>query len=183
MKAAIFLADGFEECEGLIPIDLLRRAGIEIDSVSVTKYMFVTGSRGVSVKTDKVWEEIDPSSYDVLILPGGKKGKENLEAFEPLKDALLEHWNAMKLTCAICAAPAILGHMGLLEGKDYTCFPDFNEDAFGGTWRDVPALKDGILITGRGMGCSIEFAREIIRTVAPEKLASVEAGIQYVPIA
>ncbi len=183
MKAAIILADGFEECEAMIPLDMLRRAGIETDFVSIYQDLSVTGSRGVSVKADRLWAETDLSQYDALILPGGKRGKENLEAFAPLKEVIRTHYDAGKLTCAICAAPSILGHMGILAGKDYTCFPDFREDAFNGSYLAVPAVKDGTLITGRGMGCSIEFSRLIIRTMAPDRLASVEAGIQYVPVA
>ena len=181
MKCAVFLAGGFEECEGMIPVDLLRRAGMTVDTVSITEEHAVTGSRGVTVMADKLWKEIDPETYDVLILPGGKKGKENLEAFEPLKAAFARHYEAGRLTCAICASPSIFGHMGILKGKTFTCFPDFNENGFGGTYSEELAVRDGNLITGKGMGASVEFSREIIKAAAPEQLAAVEAGIQYRP--
>lgn len=181
MKCAVFLAQGFEECEGMIPVDLLRRAGFKVDTVSITDEFTVTGSRGVTVLTDRLWKNTDPAEYDILIMPGGKAGKENLEAFEPLKEAFRAHYESGKLTCAICASPSIFGHMGMLKGKTYTCFPDFNEAGFGGTYSEELAVRDGNLITGKGMGASIEFSREIIKAAAPEKLAAVEAGIQYKP--
>ena len=183
MKCAVFLADGFEECEGLIPVDLLRRAGFEVNTVSMASGLNVCGSRGVTVLADTMWEDISPEAYDILILPGGKRGKENLEASAELTQAVAEHYKKGKLTCALCASPSILGHLGILKGKRYTCFPDFNEPEFGGCYDTVhAAVRDGNLITGKGMGASIEFAREIIRAAAPERLEQVEQGIQYFPI-
>ena len=180
MKCAIFLAKGFEDCEALITIDMLRRASVEVDSVSITDDLRVTASHGVTMFADRLWSDINPKDYDVLILPGGRVGTENLEAFQPLITVLQEHWNSGKLTCAICAAPSILGHLGILKGKHYTCFPSFASDAYGGIYEMELAVEDGNLITGRGMGATIEFARTIIRRLTDEKtMRKLEYGMQY----
>ncbi len=180
MKCAVFLADGFEECEGLITVDMLRRADIETVMISVSGRKEINGSHGIIVHADQLYEDADISSFDVLILPGGRVGKENLESFEPLLSVLKNHFESGKLTCAICAAPSIFGHLGILKGKDYTCFPSFDEEAFAGQYQKQPAVKDGNLITGRGMGATIEFASLIIRELKGEEtLEKVKYGMQY----
>jgi 4-methyl-5(b-hydroxyethyl)-thiazole monophosphate biosynthesis len=180
MKCAVFLAKGFEDCEALITIDMLRRAGIPTESVSITDDLKVEASHGVTMFADRLWEEIDVSEYDTLILPGGKVGTENLGGFKPLLDALMSHWEKGKLTCAICAAPSIFGKLGILKGKKYTCFPSFFREDYGGDYQMELAVQDGNLITGRGMGATIEFARLIIREMTDEAtLKKVEYGMQY----
>lgn len=180
MKCAIFLADGFETCEGLITIDMLRRASVTIDMISMNDTLEVTTSHGIRLFAEKLYSQISPADYDVLIMPGGKLGTANLESSESLKAAFRAHFEKGALTCAICAAPSILGHMGILEGRKYTCFPSFNEDGFNGDYQMELAVRDGNLITGRGMGATIEFARLIIKALCDEAtLAKVEAGMQY----
>lgn len=180
MRCAIFLAKGFEDCEGMITIDMLRRAGVPIDSVSITDDLIVETSHGVRLFADKIWKEIDPSGYDVLILPGGKVGTMNLDGFEPLKNALKAHFESGKLTCAICAAPSVLGHLGILNGRHYTSFPAFASDSYGGIYETELAVEDGNVITGRGMGATIEFARLIIRRLTDdETMRRLEYGMQY----
>ncbi len=180
MKCAIFFAEGFEECEGLITVDMLRRGGIHIDTVSVNEEHAVHGSHKITVLSDLAYSEFDPDAYDVLILPGGRVGTQNLEACSDLKDKLKKHFEKGKLTCAICAAPSVYGHMGMLEGRHYTCFPAFDEPSFAGTYEAVPAVADGNLITGRGMGATIEFAEEILRRLTDEEtLKAVRNGMQY----
>ncbi|MBR2676326.1 MAG: DJ-1/PfpI family protein [Solobacterium sp.] len=180
MKCAVFLAKGFEDCEALITIDMLRRAGIPIESISITDDRKVEASHGVTMFADRLWEEIDASEYDALILPGGKAGTENLGNFKPLLGALMSHWEKRKLTCAICAAPSILGTLGILKGRNYTCFPSFFREDYGGNYQMELAVQDGNLITGRGMGATIEFARLIIRELTDEAtLKKVEYGMQY----
>ena len=178
-KCAIFLADGFETCEGMITVDMLRRAQITVDLISMNNDLNVTTSHGIHLTAEKLFSETDPKDYDVLILPGGKLGTANLESCEPLKAALKEHLESGKLTCAICAAPSILGHMGLLAGKKYTCFPTFDSE-YGGEYQMELAVTDGNLITGRGMGATIEFARHILMKLTDEAtLEKVQNGIQY----
>ena len=178
-KCAIFLADGFETCEGMITVDMLRRAQITVDLISMNNDLNVTTSHGIHLTAEKLFSETDPKDYDVLILPGGKLGTANLESCEPLKAALKEHLESGKLTCAICAAPSILGHMGMLAGKKYTCFPTFDSE-YGGEYQMELAVTDGSLITGRGMGATIEFARHILMKLTDEAtLEKVQNGIQY----
>ncbi|MCH4207872.1 MAG: DJ-1/PfpI family protein [Solobacterium sp.] len=179
MKCAIFFAEGFEECEGLIIVDVLRRGNVGIDTVSITDSREVLSSHQVEVKTDKVWNEIKPDDYDVLILPGGKLGTENLEHFAPLTATLKKHCEAGRLTCAICAAPSILGHLGLLKHRNYTSFPAFSDPSYEGDYQMELAVHDGNVITGRGMGATIDFALEILKTINPNSLEHVEYGIQY----
>lgn len=178
-ECAIFLAEGFEDCEAMITIDILRRARFHIDTVSVTDERMVLSSHKVPVMADKVWNEIHPEDYEVLILPGGRVGTANLEAFTPLKEAVKKHFEAGKLTCAICAAPSILGHMGLLKGRKYTCFPEFDGD-YGGFYQQELSVVDGSLITGRGMGAAIEFARNIAKQYcSSEEMDRLDYGMQY----
>ena len=180
MKSAIYLADGFETCGGLITVDLLRRANVEIDTISIKDANFVRSSHGIDLLTDRIYMETDPQEYDVLILPGGRVGTDNLEQFDALREAVKAHFEAGKLTCAICAAPSILGHMGLLKDRKYTCFPTFDDSSYEGEYQQELAVRDGNLITGRGMGATIEFAREILKAITDEEtLKRVEYGIQY----
>ncbi len=180
MKCAVFLAEGFEECEALITVDMLRRGGILIDMVSITDELTVKSSHNILIQAEKKLCEIAFGDYDVLILPGGKLGTQNLEACDVLKEAVESHCKSGKLTCAICAAPSILGHLGLLQGKRYTCFPTFDEKSFGGEYVQELSVKDGNLITGRGMGATIEFARNILKEfLSDEEMHNVENGIQY----
>ena len=178
MRCAVFFAEGFEECEGLIIVDLLRRGGVSIDTVSIVDSRQVISSHKVTIQTDLLWDDIDPEAYDVLILPGGKLGTENLEHFAPLLSALKKHCEAGRLTCAICAAPSILGHLGLLKGKNYTSFPAFSDPSYGGEYQMELAVIDGNIITARGMGAAIAFSIEILRAIKPECLDKVEYGIQ-----
>ena len=175
-----FFADGMEEVEALTPVDLLRRANIEIETISIKDNNFVKSSHGIEMLTDRIYMETDPAEYDVLILPGGKVGTSNLEQFDDLREALKAHFEAGKLTCAICAAPSIFGKLGILKGKKYTCFPSFFREDYGGDYQMELAVQDGNLITGRGMGATIEFARLIIREMTDEAtLKKVEYGMQY----
>ena len=180
MKAAIFMADGFETCEGLIVVDMFRRARVDIDLISMNETLAIMTSQRVEIKSEKLFRDINCEDYDILILPGGKVGTKNLESSEELKAALRRHFEEGKLTCAICAAPSIFGHMGLLKGKKYTCFPEFDEASFSGEYQQELAVKDGNLVTGRGMGATIEFAMTILRSVVDEKTMNrLMYGTQY----
>lgn len=180
MKSLLYLADGFETCEALITVDMLRRAGQQIDTVSITDSRTVLSSQKVKVEADYTLSQVHPEEYDVLILPGGKVGTRNLENSAAVCQAVKTHYILGKWTCAICAAPSILGHMGLLRGKKYTCFPTFDEASFGGEYQMELAVTDANIITGRGMGATIEFARHILQAICDEDtLHKVEYGMQY----
>jgi 4-methyl-5(b-hydroxyethyl)-thiazole monophosphate biosynthesis len=180
MRVAIFLAEGFELCEALITVDILRRGQIAIDTVSIHDDLLVKSSQRVEVQADLLYKDIDVATYDVLVFPGGKLGTQNLEAFAPVVNAMKSHFESGKLSCAICAAPSILGHQGILKGRKYTCFPSFDDPSYGGFYQNELAVKDGNLITGRGMGATIEFARLILMQLVDEDaVKKVEYGMQY----
>ena len=178
-KCAIFLAKGFEECEALITVDVLRRAGLTIDMISMEEECQVESSHGVFIVADKLWKEIDVVMYDALILPGGMPGTKHLGENEELTEALLSANAEGKCLCAICAAPSIFGKLGILEGKKYTCFPGFEGD-YGAKHLEDKVVKDGSIITAKGMGATIEFASCIVETlVNKEKAEEIIRGIQY----
>ena len=176
---AIFYADGFEEGEAIVPTDMLRRAGLETRTVSITNSNKVVGSHSIPVECDLTWNDFKAEDYDTLILPGGLRGTENLTNFAPLQEVLKAHNASGKLCCAICAAPSLLGKLGILNGKKYTCYPGFESDSFGGTYQNTPVVHNDNVITARAMNASVEFAREIIKTLKPGALSQVEEGIQY----
>jgi 4-methyl-5(b-hydroxyethyl)-thiazole monophosphate biosynthesis len=178
-KAAIFFADGFEDSEGLITVDMFRRAKVTIDTISMNDTREVHTSHGVTLLADRTYAETDASSYDILIFPGGKRGTANLEKDEAVKNDFRRHLESGKLCGAICAAPSILGHMGLLKGKKYTCFPEFDGE-YGGQYQMELAVTDGNLVTGRGMGATIEFARQLLMKIVDEDtMKHLEYGMQY----
>ena len=161
-KTAIFLADGFEEIEALTVVDLLRRAGIEIATVSITGKKNVTGSHQITVEADALLENTDFDSLDMLILPGGMPGTSNLAACKPLTDKILEFDKQDKMLCAICAAPTVYGGLGILKGKKACCFPGRENDLTGADVQTTNVTKDGHFITSRGMGTAMDFGLAII---------------------
>ncbi|MFG6393084.1 MAG: DJ-1/PfpI family protein [Lachnospiraceae bacterium] len=170
-KSLIFLASGYEEVEMLTVVDMLRRAGTIIDMVSVTDTIEVTGSHNITIKADKLFAEADFDNADMLILPGGMPGTNNLLAYKPLTDKLTEFNNAGKFVAAVCAAPSVLGALGILNGKNATCFPGFEEKLTGANYQKKPVVRDGNVITSRGMGTCIDFAGEIITALDSGKKA------------
>lgn len=159
---AIFLAEGFEEIEGLTVVDVCRRAGLKITMVSVGESLTVKGSHGICVVADELLSEADFSAFEMLILPGGKLGTVNLEKCGALMEQLDAFWKSGKYVAAICAAPSILGHRGILQGRRACCYPGWESHLEGAETVDGPAVIDGNVITGRGMGCSIPFGLAII---------------------
>lgn len=161
-KTAIFLADGFEEIEALTVVDLLRRANIEISTVSIMGRKNVTGSHNITVEADALLEETDFDSLDMLILPGGMPGTTNLADCKALTDKIKEFDEKDKMLCAICAAPTVFGKLGILKGKKACCFPGREDDLLGADVQTSSVTKDGHFITSRGMGTAIDFALAII---------------------
>lgn len=161
-KVCIFFATGYEEIEALTVVDLLRRQGIDTEMVSVTGERTVTGSHEIPVVMDRLLEEVDFGQVDMLVLPGGMPGTKNLEACGSLMEQVDKFAASGKAVCAICAAPSILGHRGILKGKRATAFPGFEEQLEGAIVAREPAVRDGNIITGRGMGCAIAFGLAIV---------------------
>ena len=155
----IFLDNGFEEIEAITTIDLLRRANIALTTVSVTGVESVLGAHNIAVKTDKLFADVDFADAEMLILPGGAT---KLHECQSLCDLLIEHNNQNKLIAAICAAPSIFGHRGMLEGRKACCYPAFESHLQGAEVTGGPVERDGNVITSRGMGTAIFFALAIV---------------------
>jgi 4-methyl-5(b-hydroxyethyl)-thiazole monophosphate biosynthesis len=168
---SVFIATGFEEIEALAVVDILRRAGVETDMVSISGEKSVTGSHKIVVETDKLLDEVDFDSLDVIVLPGGLAGTQNLEACEALMVQVDRFVAQDKLVSAICAAPSILGHRGHLKGKKACSYPSFESHLEGAEVMDQPAVIDGNIVTGRGMGAAVPFGLAIL-----EKLQGKEAA-------
>ena len=166
----VFCADGFEEVEGLTAVDLLRRAGVSVTMVSIMGRTKITGARNISVNTDILIEDIKEEA-DMLVLPGGMPGTLNLAGNETLAALIRSYDDRGKKLAAICAAPSILGVMGILKDKNAVCFPGFEEKLAGANVLDVPAVTDKNVTTGRGMGAATDFALELIRVLQGEDKA------------
>ncbi|MDR0597878.1 MAG: DJ-1/PfpI family protein [Treponema sp.] len=168
-KAIVFLAEGFEEVEAITPVDYLRRAGVEVTTVSIGAAAQVPGSHGIRVCADKVLAApegqggLDPAAWDAVVLPGGGKGADKLAASAAVGSFVTAMDRAGKLVCAICASPAVvLAPLGLLEGREFTCFPGMEEGVSGASWKESRVVLDGNLLTSRGAGTAGEFAVAII---------------------
>ncbi len=172
-SAAIFFADGCEEIEGLTVVDILYRAGVPLKKVSVSDSLTVVSSHRLSFQCDSLIADEDLSQYDLLILPGGIPGTLNLKACQPLREAILAFAAQGKGLAAICAAPSILGDLGLLKGRPCACNPSW-ENALTGAGAKVvrqEVVRDGGFITSRGMGTSIPFALAILAFLKGEACA------------
>lgn len=170
-KIGIFFAEGYEEIEALTVVDLVRRANIDITMISVDNQPEVTGSHGITVKMDAALQDTDFSGLDMLVLPGGLKGTQGLEACEELMKQLDAFYEAGKYVAAICAAPSIFGHRGYLKGRKATSYPSFESHLEGAEVTHQAAEVDGHVITGRGMGCSIPFGLKIVEQFAGKEAA------------
>lgn len=170
-RVYILLASGFEEVEALTPVDVLRRAGIEVLLVSTTGSPYVQGSHQVVVKTDCFLDDVRVEEAAMLLLPGGLPGATNLAAQEKVKQLIRHFYEADKWLAAICAAPMILGEMLLLEGRKATCYPGFEKHLHGAQCLEEPAVCDGKIITGRGVGAAMAFSLELVRWLIDEATA------------
>ena len=173
----VLLADGFEEIEALTPVDMLRRAGLDVKTVGITSKVAV-GSHGIPVICDILPDEADLSAVDAVIFPGGLPGSTNLDA-SPFTDKVIE---AVEKRCgrlaAICAAPLVLGHRGLLAGKRATCYPGFEKELHGAEATGEDVVTDGRITTSRGMGTALAFAEELVALLAGgEKAAELSRGV------
>lgn len=161
-RVFVFLADGFEEIEGLTAVDLLRRAEQKVCMVSIMGRLEINGSHGIRLYADALYEKMKFSKEDLLVLPGGLKGMQNLAAHEPLAELLREHHAQGGRLAAICAAPSVLGQLGLLEEKAAVCYPGFEEKLIGANCKTKSVVTDGNITTSRGVGTAIPFALELI---------------------
>jgi len=162
MAIAVFFATGYEEIEALTVVDLTRRAGIETWMVSITEEKAVTGSHGITVTMDKVLSEVDFAQVDMIVLPGGMPGTLNLEGCEPLMEKVREFDKTGKYISAICAAPTVFGHLGLLKGRKACCYPGMEEGLVEAEVTYEPFAVSDHILTSRGMGTAIDFGLQII---------------------
>lgn len=175
----MFLADGFEEVEALAPLDILRRANVEVVTLGVTGE-YVKGAHDIVVKADAALGEVQLEKIDAVILPGGLGGTNNMDASSEVKSIVQYAADNKKLVCAICAAPSILGKMGLLEGKDATCYPGFEDSFKGGNYIKQSVVKCNNFITSDGMGSAYKFGFEITAALCGVETAEkIKEQIQY----
>lgn len=177
----MFLANGFEEIEALCPLDLLRRAGLEVRTVGVGGSA-ITGAHGITViadMTDREFSELSDPSPDMIILPGGMPGTLNLDASDVVDAALKTAIAADAYICAICAAPLILGRRGLLTGRRATCYPGFEDELKEAVEVGGRVIRDGKIITATGMGVALEFGLELVSALtSPAKAGSIKTSIR-----
>ncbi len=180
-NVGIFLADGFEMIEGLTVVDTLRRADIDITTISIMEHRVVESSHGVKVFADAMFDDTDFGTLDALVLPGGLQGTNNLSAHAGVLDQIQSFAVAGKLVAAICAAPTVLGKAGLLDGKKATCYPgcerQFSQDVI---FTAAQVEQDGKIITANGMAAALPFSFALIRELASEESVDrVKKGIAY----
>lgn len=179
-RVYIFLADGFEDIEGLTVVDLMRRAGITIETVSIKDTKEITTSHGIQMKTDRIFAETDFSDGDMLVLPGGMPGTKYLGEHEPLTELLTEFYQKNKKLAAICAAPSVFGKLGFLKGRRATSYPSFMDRLFGAETCEDPVVVDGNVTTSRGLGTAVPFALSLIAQLkGKEKAAEIAESIVY----
>ena len=179
-KVYVFLANGFEEVEAMSPVDVFRRAGIKVITVSITGSEFVKGAHNVIIKADKVFAECKFDDADLLVLPGGMPGATNLNEHQGLRNLLIEHNLRHKKIGAICAAPLVLGGLGLLKGKKATCYPGFEKYLTEAEYTAELVTVDSNIITGEGPAASLEFAYTMLKQLVGSKpVDPIREGMMY----
>lgn len=175
----VFLAQGFEEVEAICPIDIMRRAGLSVATVGIGGLQ-ITGSHGITVKADITEEQLNMSDAEMIFLPGGMPGTLNLAASTTVRNAIKYAVDTDKYITAICAAPSILGEMGLLEGKEAICYPGFEDKLLGASISKKRVVKDGKVITAAGMGVATDLGLCIVEALVDKKTAeSLRTAVIY----
>jgi 4-methyl-5(b-hydroxyethyl)-thiazole monophosphate biosynthesis len=178
----VHLANGFEEMEALIPVDVWRRAGFHVYTVSVTGKNTVTGSHNIPVVADLLFDDADYEMADMLFLPGGMPGATNLDAHKCLHEKIHEANQKGKFLSAICAAPLVLGHLNLLKNKRATCFPGYEKELFGADFTGANVEIDGNIITAKGAGVALEFALKVVEMDKGKEFSMQLAAKMQVPL-
>ena len=167
----VFLAEGFEETEAITPIDMLRRCGKEVLTVGVTGKV-VRGAHNIPVECDITIDEAGVGGLEMIVLPGGMPGTKNLAASKKLAQMIAYCTNNKIFMGAICAAPSVLGSIGVLNGKKAVCYPGFESKCTGAHMVDADVVTDGPITTGRALGAAIPFALELVRLLTDEQAAA-----------
>lgn len=179
-KVYEFLATGFEDIEALIPLDVMRRAGVDFKTVSITGDLYVESAHGVSIKADMLIEDADLSDADLIMLPGGLPGATNLNAHNGVKKAVVEQNARGKMIGAICAAPMVLGGIGLLQGRRATCYPGFEKYLEGAEYTHELCTVDGNITTGEGPAAALPYAYTLLAALTDKHTADqVAEGMMY----
>lgn len=160
--AIVFLADGFEEVEALTAVDILRRGGVEVKTVSIMDNIMVKGAHNIEVKADEIFSEDIANTADIIILPGGGVGTQNLIKHEGVNNIVEKFITDNKYIAAICAAPSVLGVKGYLKNKTAVCYPGFEDKLLGANIGKNMVEIDGNIITSKGVGTAIEFALVLV---------------------
>ena len=182
-KVYVFLADGFEDVEALIPIDVLRRGGVDVTTVSISDFPLVNSAHGVNVEADIMFEQGDFSDADLIFLPGGMPGASNLFAHKGVCKAVVDQFAAGKKVAAICASPAVvLAPLGILEGKKATCYPGFESVLAenNATYTGALFTVDGNVTTGEGPAVAFPFAYELLAQLVNKQTADqIAEGMRF----
>ncbi|MBR0525952.1 MAG: DJ-1/PfpI family protein [Prevotella sp.] len=181
-KVYVFLADGFEDIEALAPIDILRRGGMDVVTVSVMDYQLVESAHGVSVMADALFDDVASfSDADLLVLPGGMPGASNLYNHEGLRRVLVDQYERQERIAAICASPGVvLAPLGILSGKRATCYPGFEQAFTDTTYTADLVTTDGLVTTACGPGAAMAFGYELLRLLGASAAAdALQEGMRY----
>ncbi|MCH5306640.1 MAG: DJ-1/PfpI family protein [Prevotella sp.] len=180
-KVYVFLADGFEDVEALIPIDVLRRGGVDVVTVSTTDFPLVQTAHGVNIEADLMFEQGDFSDADLLFLPGGMPGASNLYQHKGVCKALTDQHANGKKVAAICASPAVvLAPLGILDGKRATCYPGFEQALTKATYTADLVTVDGNITTGEGPAAAFPFAYELLAQLVDQQTSDqIAEGMRY----
>ena len=180
-KVYVFLANGFEDIEALIPIDVLRRGNVEVITVSTTDTDIVESAHGVGIRADVMFDDCDFADADLLMLPGGMPGASNLFAHEAVCKALLSQQEQGKKIAAICASPAVvLAQLGILDGKKATCYPGFEQMLTTADYTGELVTVDGNITTGEGPAAAFPYAYTILADLVDEQTASqIAEGMRF----
>jgi 4-methyl-5(b-hydroxyethyl)-thiazole monophosphate biosynthesis len=180
-KVYVFLADGFEDVEALIPVDVLRRGGIDVTTVSISDFPLVTSAHGVNIEADIMFEQGDFSDADLIFLPGGMPGASNLFAHKGVCKVVVDQFAAGRKVAAICAAPGVvLGQLGILEGKKATCYPGFEQMLDGATYTADLVTVDGNVTTAEGPAAAFPFAYELLAQLVDKKTSDqIAEGMRF----
>ena len=175
----MLLGTGFEETEAIAPLDLLRRAGVDVMTVGVNGKI-IRGGHNIGIEADILLSEMDLTNLEMIILPGGLGGVTSVRASQDAMNALRFAWDNGKFVAAICAGPTVLADLGITDHKQATCYPGC-EDGMGNAKMvaNAAAVRDGMLITGTSAGCAVSFGLELVKALKGETVAK-EIGKQIV---
>ncbi|OOO63655.1 DJ-1 family glyoxalase III [Clostridium tepidum] len=174
MKVLVFIAEGFEEIEALTVVDILKRADIQCDMCSITSNKEVIGAHNISVKADKILEDIKATEYSALVIPGGMPGATNLRDNNKVINLVKEFNKDKKLIAAICAGPIVLSKANIIKGKEVTSYPGFENDLKEGIYKKDLIVQDENIITSRGPSLAINFAFKILENLKKDSVEKIK---------